>query len=88
MTLDKPSKWPTWKSRFYLASAPTRQENFELRRYNKKPDLLGQKCVLPTVPSDDYVQLLDTGFFELTATPISTGELISDAFLDSFILRF
>ena len=62
MTLDKPSKWHTWKGRFYLASAPSRQENHELRRYNKKPDLLGQKCALPTVPSDDYDQYWRRGF--------------------------
>ncbi|XP_021717323.1 uncharacterized protein LOC110685171 isoform X2 [Chenopodium quinoa] len=76
MTLDKPSKWSDWKSRFYLVKAPTNKENREFRTYNRKPELLGQKCRMPPVPERDREAILDSHFFELVPSTLSTGEVI------------
>ncbi|XP_021739818.1 uncharacterized protein LOC110706234 [Chenopodium quinoa] len=76
MTLDKPSKWLDWKSHFYLVKAPTNEENREFPTYNRKPELLGQKCQMPPVPERDREAILDSHFFELVPSTLSTGEVI------------
>jgi hypothetical protein len=76
MTLDKVSKFDGWKHRFYLCTAPTKRENYELRLYNKKPDLMGRKCCLPRIPDEDFDKIIEADLFGLTDATLSTGEVI------------
>lgn len=73
MTLDKPSKWSNWKSKFYVVSSPSPQLNRRLRRYNNHPPLLGRKCALPRVPGEAWDQIMQKGLFLKTTAPLDDG---------------
>ncbi|XP_021717013.1 uncharacterized protein LOC110684884 [Chenopodium quinoa] len=76
MTLDKPSKWSSWKSKFYVVSSPSPQLNRWLRRYNKHPAFLGRKCALPTVPSEAWDKIMQKGLFKKTTSRLDDGSEI------------
>lgn len=76
MTLEKPSKWTNWKSKFYVVSSPSTSLNHRLRRYNKHPALLGKKCALPKVPSEAWDQIMETGLFLKTTHLMEDGSEI------------
>ena len=79
MTLDKPSKWSDWKNRFYLVSAPSKEGNREYRTYNRKPDLMGNKCKKVQILDGDCERLIEAVFFELTTTALSNGLFLCSA---------
>ncbi|XP_021729374.1 uncharacterized protein LOC110696396 [Chenopodium quinoa] len=76
MTLDKPSKWSNWKSKFYVVFSPSPQLNHRLRRYNKHPALLGRKCALPKVQAEAWDQIMDKVLFLKTTARLDDGSEI------------
>jgi hypothetical protein len=56
-----------------LVSSPQIRINKILRRYNKEPALVGQKCIRPALTAKAREQIIEPEFFKTTTEPLGDG---------------